>query len=167
MRSVHHTINRSGVRVCASPRSSVSGGVKRGIVQVLAEHSPRTIGGATLDLACAASRLSFSCFCRKCPLPKAGGGWAAVLPRFDGALPPRSSPADHREVTVTVPVGVGRLACCPPGSCDGFAVSNRTLCHRHLAKACWFFLSWRTSTVGVRCAADVGSISHRCLSFSV
>ena len=72
MRSVHHTINRSGVRVCASPRSSVSGGVKRGIVQVLPEHYARTIGGATLDLVCDASRLSFSCFCRKSPLPKAG-----------------------------------------------------------------------------------------------
>ena len=82
MRSVHHTINRSGVRVCASPRSSVSGGVKRGIVQVLAEHSPRTIGGATLDLACAASRLSFSCFCRKCPLPKAGGWLGSRLASF-------------------------------------------------------------------------------------
>lgn len=72
MRSVHHTINRSGVRVCASPRSGVSSGVSRGVALVLGERIARQIGNRTLDLVCADSRLSFPAPVGKNPCRRRG-----------------------------------------------------------------------------------------------
>lgn len=72
MRSVHHTINRSGVRLCASPRSSVSSGVKGEFVRVQGEHSAQRVGLATLDLVCDDLKLSFLVFARKAPCRRRG-----------------------------------------------------------------------------------------------
>ena len=70
---------------------------------------------ATLDLACAALKLSFSDFARK--IPRRRQGWLGCvsgrLALFRRCRPPGSSQRNHREPTVTVPVGVGRLACWP------------------------------------------------------
>ena len=79
MRSVHHTINRSGVRLCASPRSSVSSGVKGEFVRVQGEHSARQVGLATLDLVCDDLKLSFLVFARKAPCRRRGV--AEVVPQ--------------------------------------------------------------------------------------
>ena len=86
------------------------------------------MGRVTLGLVCATSEVSFP-VCEAKPPPKAGGGWcgfAAVPPRFDVVVPPHCSPSNDRELTATVLVGVGRLACWPERSGTDFAVGNRT-----------------------------------------
>ena len=100
---------------CASPTSSVSRWREAGeFVRVQGEHSARRVGLATLDLVCDDLKLSFLVFARKAPCRRRGV--AEVVPQTSclvstRALPPRSSLADDREETVTVPVALGRLVC--------------------------------------------------------